>query len=298
MAQKVLIIGAGVLGQAMGRVIPKDRAEVNFWDIEPAKCPGGCQPLEMAVPAADFIFMCVPSWMMRQAVASMSQLVKPTTPVISMAKGLETPTAKNMFEVCTEALPPGHPVGIIGGAMLAYEFGSGLPAMGIMGCADDAMAANVLAIFRDSPINLIWTADAHSVAVCGVLKNIYAVVLGIGDGLGLGSNVRGWLFAQAIKEMLEIGKILKADQGVILSVAGVGDLVATGLSSQSKNHAAGVEMARIGHTSIQCEGLASLGSLMQLAGGHAGLKLLLALDDIFSKGQNVRIVLQNILYKK
>jgi glycerol-3-phosphate dehydrogenase (NAD(P)+) len=289
MAQQVLIIGAGALGQAFSKLIPKDHAQVAFWDIDETKCPGGRQPLETLVPAANYIFMSVPSWAMRGAVAQFAA---------SMAKGLESPTAKTMFEVCTEVLPPNQPVAILGGAMLAYEIGSGLPGMAVVASADDAIAANMLALLKGSALQISWMGDARSVAIAGVLKNVFAVVLGIGDGLGLGSNTRGWLFAQAVREMLEIGKLMQADQQVLLSVAGVGDLVATGLSPQSKNHTAGVQLAQQGRTSLECEGIMSFPSLLQLVGQRPNLRLITALEAILVRNQNVRITIQDLIYKK
>lgn len=298
MAQQVLIIGAGALGQALVKVLPKEHAAVTFWDIDESKCTGGRQPLETSVPTSDYIFLCVPSWVLRSAVAQFSALVKPHTVVVSLAKGLESPTAKTMFEVCTEVLPPNQPVAVMGGAMLAYEIGSGLPGMAVVGARDDAIAANMMALLKGSALQISWTSDAQSVALAGVLKNIFAVVLGIGDGLGLGSNVRGWLFAQAVKEMTEIGKLLKADQATLLSVAGIGDLVATGLSAQSKNHRAGVQLAQQGRTTVECEGIMSFPSLLQLIGQRPNLKLISALEAILVHNQNVRITIQNLISQR
>lgn len=299
MPQNVLIVGAGALGQAVSKVLPKDRAQVSFFDLDPAKCPGGsCAPLETAVPAANFVFLCIPSWAIRPAAAQVAAVVQPQTAVISMAKGLESPTAKTMYEVVSEVMPPNQRVGILGGALLAHEIGQGLPGMGVVACADDALAADLLALFNGSSLQLAWSSDARAVAMAGVLKNVYALVLGIGDGLGLGSNARGWLFAQAVREMLELGKLLQTDAQVLLSVAGIGDLVATGLSAQSKNHAAGMELARTGRTAIECEGVMSFPSVLQLVGQRPNLRLMSALDAILSKGQNVRIVMQDLLYKR
>jgi glycerol-3-phosphate dehydrogenase (NAD(P)+) len=298
MAQQVLIIGAGALGQALAKVLPKDHTQISFWDIDESKCVGGRQPIETLVPTAQFIFMCVPSWVMRQALSPLASLIQPQTVVISFAKGLEAPNAKTMHEVCTEVLPPNQPIALMGGAMLADEIGTGLPGMGVLATPDDTIAANVIALWRGSSLQISWVSDVRSVAISGVLKNVYAIALGIADGLGLGSNARGWLFAQAVKEMLEIGKLLHADQQVLLSVAGIGDLVATGLSVQSKNHAAGVELARTGRTGPGCEGIMSFPSLLQIIGENSKYKLFGALDAILTKNQNVRIVIQNLIYQK
>lgn len=298
MAQQVTIIGAGVLGQALAKSLPQQHAQVSFWDIDEAKCPGGRQPLETLIPAADFVFLCVPSWVIRQAVAQFSSLIRPQTVVISFAKGLESTSAKTMDQVCAEVLPPNQPLAVMGGAMLAHEIQAGLPAMGVIGSRDDAVASALIALWQGSAVQLAWVSDPLSVAVGGVLKNVYAVALGIGDGLGLGSNARGWLFAQAVKEMVDIGKILKADQAVLLSVAGVGDLVATGLSTQSKNHTAGMQIAQTGRTAVECEGIIALPTLVGMVSQRQGLRLFSALDAIVLRNQNPRIIMQDLIYKK
>jgi glycerol-3-phosphate dehydrogenase (NAD(P)+) len=298
MAQHVLIIGAGALGASLAKIIPKDHAEVDFWDIDESKCPGGRKPLETLVPAANYIFMCVPSWAMRPAVAQYAALITPLTVVVSLAKGLESPTAKTMYEVCVEVLPPNQPVALMGGAMLAHEIGTGLPGMAVIACTDDAIAANLMALMHGSVLQLSWAGDARSVAIAGVLKNVYAIMLGIGDGLGLGSNTRGWLFAQAVQEILEIGKLLHADASVLLSVAGIGDLVATGLSTQSKNHTAGVQLAQQGRTMLECEGIMSFPSVLQIVGQRPSLRIMNALEAILVRNQNVRIVTQDLIYRK
>jgi glycerol-3-phosphate dehydrogenase (NAD(P)+) len=298
MAQHVLIIGAGALGTSLAKIIPKEHSEISFWDVDETKCPGGRQPLETLVPQASYVFMCVPSWAMRQALTQFAALIQPATVVVSLAKGLESPTAKTMFEVCTEVLPPNQPVALIGGAMLAHEIGTGLPGMAIIASTDDAVAANLIALMRGSSLQLTWSSDARSVAIAGVLKNVYAIMLGIGDGLGLGSNTRGWLFAQAVQEILEIGRLMHADVSVLLSVAGIGDLVATGLSTQSKNHTAGVQLAQQGRTALECEGIMSFPSVLQLVGQRPNLRILNALEAILLRNQNVRIVTQELIYKK
>lgn len=294
----VLIMGAGVLGTALGRALPRDRVTVHWFDTDAAKCPGGPAVLETVVPSARFVFMCVPSWAMRTALAQIAGLIGPTTVVVTLAKGLESPTAKCMPEVCADVLPPDHPVAVLGGALLAHEIGQGLPGMGMLGCASEEVAVELTTLLAGSPIQISWTSDARSVALAGVLKNIYALILGIGDGLGLGSNARGWLFAQATHEMLAIATMLKVDQQVILSVAGVGDLVATGLSPQSKNRTAGIELAQTGRTSTDCEGVSSLPSVMQLVGDRPNLRLLNALDAIIRQGTHVRIAMQDVLYRR
>jgi glycerol-3-phosphate dehydrogenase (NAD(P)+) len=96
-----------------------------------------------------------------------------------------------------------------------------------------------------------------------VLKNIYAVALGVADGLGLSENEKGWIAAVAIKEMEDVAAFLKADPAVVLGAGGVGDLIATGYSEYSRNHGIGAEIARTGICKLQGEGIASLPPLLR-----------------------------------
>jgi glycerol-3-phosphate dehydrogenase (NAD(P)+) len=291
----VLIIGAGAMGQAMGKVLSAGHATISYFDIDPAKCQGGCVQLESAVPAANFIFLCVPSWVARGALAQVAVHVKPATVVISMAKGLEPLAAKSMDELCAEVLPPGQPVAVLGGALLAHEIAQGLPGMGVLGCKSGGPADEIMALMLGSNIYLSHSVDPHGVALAGVFKNVYALALGMSDGLGLGANMRGWLAAQSLQEMLALGYIMNIDLGTLMSVAGAGDLVATGFSTQSKNHSAGVELARTGRTKIKCEGLASLPLLLKKVGQRPGLNILAMLEGVIQKGQNARLAMRDLL---
>ena len=106
-------------------------------------------------------------------------------------------------------------------------------------------------------------------ALAGVLKNIYAVALGISDGLGVSGNEKGWVTAAATKEMVDVATALGADPKIILGAAGVGDLIATGYSVHSRNREVGIEIVATGKCNIRGEGLNSLPFLMARLGEKA-----------------------------
>ncbi len=296
MQQHVLIIGAGALGTSLGGIISSEHAAVSYWDIDASKCPGGCAPLESTVPTVDVIFLCVPSGAMRTAVTRISALVPSLTPIVTLAKGIEAPSGLAMYQVCEELLPK-HCIVVMSGAMLAHELASGLPGMALIASSSDDCAHKVSSVFDGSPLRTQITSDMRSVSYAGVLKNIYAIMMGMGDGLALGGNARGWLFSQAVREMIAIARHIRIDREIILSIAGIGDLVATGISKHSKNHTAGVELARSGVTHVSCEGITSLMPILQMIGHHPDLILLNALESILVDHHNVREVIHRLLYE-
>jgi glycerol-3-phosphate dehydrogenase (NAD(P)+) len=103
--------------------------------------------------------------------------------------------------------------------------------------------------------------DPSSLSLASILKNIYAMALGVADGLGASENEKGWIASVAIKEMVNIATLLKADAQIILGAGGAGDLIATGYSGYSRNRGIGAEIARAGVCHLQGEGIASLPSL-------------------------------------
>jgi glycerol-3-phosphate dehydrogenase (NAD(P)+) len=294
MVNQVLIVGAGALGRAIATTLD-GRARISMYDIDPTTCPAGCARLEEAVLVADVVLMCVPSWAMRAALASVAALVRPQTIVASFAKGLEEKTGKSMDHVLAETLPAGQPHAIIGGALLAGELQSGLPGKGVIAGSTPPVALRVQELWHGSAVDLQRVTDMRTLAVCGVLKNIYAVACGIVDGLGFGENAKGWLLVSSLDESRRILSIMHADEALFLTMAGLGDLAATAYSPQSKNHLAGMQLARTGRVAIRCEGITSLPEVMRIIDDHTALPVLAALNAVIIDHKNIRAVFQELI---
>ncbi len=291
----ILIIGAGVLGKALGGVLTAAGAPVSYFGTVATQCPGGCASLEEVGPKSRFVLLCVPSWGMRGAVARVVPHLSPSAGVVSLAKGLEATAGASMYDVCTETLPAGQPFAVLGGALLAVELSRGLPGAGVLGCEQREAFGPFIELLQRTAVRLEWVRDARSVALAGVLKNVYALALGIADGLGLGANARGWLFSTAVSEMRLIGRRLHIDDAIMMGMAGVGDLVATGLSPDSKNRTAGFRIAQTGMTDIRCEGLVSLAPLRERLGTTIAVPLLETLDGIVTTHRNPRVEMERLM---
>jgi glycerol-3-phosphate dehydrogenase (NAD(P)+) len=282
MRQRVLIIGAGELGSAIAHVLKKQRPEVivELWDKDASKVAGQ-RELKETVPAAEVVFLCVPSWSLREAAEQGRGLIKDAVPVVTMAKGLEDKTGKNSVEVLAEVFPD-NPIVFVGGPMLAEEMVNGMMAVGMAGCAETEAAREIQELLRGKLLRIEVTADAQGVAYAGVLKNTYAIIMGLMCHLYPGSNMKGWLVARSLREMRLCGRILGVQDEVITGVAGLGDLVTTGFSQYSSNCLAGQELAVQGKTGVHSEGLASLPTLLQKIhpAGLKDLPLLMALQEV------------------
>jgi glycerol-3-phosphate dehydrogenase (NAD(P)+) len=231
-----------------------------YYDREPGRVPGQ-KSLAEIVPLADCVFFCVPSWGMRSAINLVLPYLKPECQIASFSKGIEKESFKTMSELFAELLP-NNPFALISGPMLAEEIDKEMGAVGVIGCTDNNLSAQLVALFRSNNFRVETTADIFSVSLAGVLKNVYAFALGIADGLKWDGNQKGWLSAVAIHEMVLIGNALGADQKIILGTAGVADLIATGYSEYSRNRELGMQIVQEGKCTISGEGLSSLEPLI------------------------------------
>lgn len=260
-------MGAGELGQAVGTLLRKKDVAPIFWDADTSKVSGQ-KPLEEIIPSADMVLFCVPSWAMRDAIVTVRPFLKSQCPLISFAKGMEEKTQKTMYELFSEIVPA-HPFAAIGGPMLAEEISGGMTAAGVIASKDEDLRQQLRDLFASPRFRAEISDDPFGISLAGVIKNIYAVSLGIADGLTLSGNEKGWLVSVAIREMIAIGTALGVPANIILGTAGIGDLVATGYSPHSHNRRVGDEIVRNGTCTLRGEGLASLPPLIRRLGDKA-----------------------------
>lgn len=265
----VVIIGAGALGSCVGNLLKKNKKLfVEWWDSDAAKVVNR-KELAKLIPRADAVLMCVPSWVFEMALAGIVPYVRKKTIIISFAKGIEAKTNATMDVLLQRSCRPGQPFVLVSGPMLAKEMTEGLPAGAVFATKDPRVFRIASSLFAGTSIIRCHSSDVRGVALAGVLKNIYAMALGAADGLELGMNVRGYLIVQAVNEMGRILVLLGGKGATAYSLAGMGDLIATGSSAYSKNYTVGRELARTGVCAVESEGKASLHALETLLGIRA-----------------------------
>lgn len=265
--KNIVFVGAGKIGTAIGVALQAKDFCLAFWDKDPAKMREP-RDLQELVPTADFLFFCVPSWVLREAVQEAAPFIKKGTIVISPSKGIEVANNKSTDEILKELLPPGTDFALLSGPMLADEICKGNLAAAVIATEKDEIYQEIASLFAGTNIKIEHSKDVHGVALGGIFKNVYSLALGMAEGLGWGSNEKGILVTKAIAEMQEIFKLLGGRPETVLTFAGLGDFIATGFSPCSKNYTAGLELARDGAAKTMSEGLASFDSVMKLLNGH------------------------------
>ncbi|KKU77520.1 MAG: Glycerol-3-phosphate dehydrogenase [NAD(P)+] [Parcubacteria group bacterium GW2011_GWA2_47_64] len=285
----IAIIGAGAIGQALAHILkPKEQVAIFMYDKDPAKITRSALLLPEAVASADVVFLCVPSWAMREAVFEMKLHLKRDAILVSLAKGIEGVSKKTMDALLKE-LCPTHKMAILGGPMLAAEFMADLPGVGCLATEQSGVEKLVKELFADTLLSLKSSTDVRGVALSGVLKNIYALGLGIAQGLSWGNNQKGWYVTNALSEMADIVELFGGKRETAYGLSGVGDLVATGFSPYSRNNHFGEKLVMTGVCNIKSEGNASLPALSRLLKKpRAVFPLLETLEDVILRGANAK----------
>ncbi|HBR80069.1 MAG: Glycerol-3-phosphate dehydrogenase [NAD(P)+] [Candidatus Uhrbacteria bacterium GW2011_GWE2_45_35] len=291
----IVIIGAGEIGNAFNFVLKRQHFQVEMWDREFSLVPQQ-KPLEETVPKAEVVFLCVPSQAVRPALTSILSFLPKKTIVVAISKGIEKKTNKLMSEVLQELLPLGAPIAFCGGPMLAEEIMKGQQGVAVLATKSPVVFACLEKMFAGSQIRLEWSKDVLGVAVAGVLKNVYAMALGMANGLGWSTNAQAWLLSGCLAEMEKIASCFGAKPETISSTAGLGDLVATGFSPFSKNREAGRTLAQTGSCCFTGEGAVSFSSVLKKIGPQIKkYPILRSLKKVIVQKQHAKKVFKNFI---
>ncbi len=182
-----------------------------------------------------------------------------------------------MSEVTGEVLPSHNArrTGVLTGPNLAKEIMDGQPAATVIAMADLDVAGELQTAFMDPTFRVYTNDDLVGCETAGALKNVMAIAAGMARGLGLGDNTLAALITRAIAELTRLGVALGGRPPTFAGLAGVGDLIATCMSSQSRNHRVGVELAKgrslddiVDEMNMVAEGVKSTRGILALAKRH------------------------------
>jgi glycerol-3-phosphate dehydrogenase (NAD(P)+) len=199
--------------------------------------------LAEAVTDADVLVLGVPAQTVRQTLVDVRPHLRPWVPVISLSKGLEQGTRSRMTQIIREELP-GHPPGVLTGPNLAREIVGGMAAASVVAMEDDAIIHHVQGLFSSGLFRVYRNTDVIGCELAGALKNVIAIAVGMGDGLGAGDNTRAGVITRGLAELTRLGVALGGREGTFAGLAGMGDLVATCTSPQSRNRYVGEQLGR------------------------------------------------------
>ena len=199
--------------------------------------------IEEAVRDADLVALGVPSHGLRGVLEEVAKHIRPWVPVISLAKGLEEGSHLRMTEVITEMLPERR-AGVLTGPNLAKEIMSGFAAASVVAIDDEMIARHIQDVFHSGLFRVYTNRDVIGCEPGGALKNVIAIATGMGDGIGVGDNTRSAVITRGLAEMQRLGVAMGGRSETFSGLAGMGDLVATCISPQSRNRHVGEQLGQ------------------------------------------------------
>tara|TARA_R110000824_G_scaffold118960_12_gene271856 strand:+ start:15385 stop:16413 length:1029 start_codon:yes stop_codon:yes gene_type:complete len=221
--------------------------------------------------ACDAILIVTPAQHVRGALAALRPVLAPATPVILCAKGVEQGTQKLLTEVLAEVLPDATPA-VLSGPSFAAEVARGQPTAVTLACADEILGAALAHALSLPAFRPYLSNDLVGAEIGGAVKNVLAIACGIVEGKKLGASARAALTTRGFAEMTRLGLALGARAETLAGLSGLGDLVLTCNSPQSRNMSLGLALgegqaldAIMGARSAVTEGVHSATAVMDLA---------------------------------
>lgn len=258
--------------------------------------------LREAVMGADVIAMAVPSHGFRDVARAIAQYLRPDAVILSLSKGLEGYSGLRMTEVAAQELP-GRCVGVLTGPNLAFEVLAGQPTGSVIAFADIEDAEAIQPLFTSPNLRIYTNTDVIGCEVAGVVKNVIAIAAGMAEGMGFGENSKATLITRGLAEMTRLGLAIGGDPMTFSGLAGIGDLVATCSSKQSRNKAVGLELGRgraiadvIASKRTVAEGIRSSASVLDLAHRY-GVEMPITeqVVAVCHEGRSVEIALTHLM---
>jgi glycerol-3-phosphate dehydrogenase (NAD(P)+) len=239
--------------------------------------------IEEAVRDADVLVMGVPSHSLRETLSEAKKFLRPWVPIVSLAKGLEQDTQLRMTQVIQDVIPD-HPTGALTGPNLAREIMAGFAAASVIAIDEARAATQLQRVFNSGVFRVYTNPDVIGCELGGALKNVIAIATGMGDGLGVGDNTRSAVITRGLAEMTRLGVAMGGRAPTFAGLAGMGDLIATCISPQSRNRHVGEQLGRgrrieeiIEEMHMVAEGVKTSRVVLDLAAKH-GIELPIATE--------------------
>ena len=263
-ADRIAVVGAGAWGTALANVIARAGRTVTLFARDAAtastmaaaresrRLPGVPIDERVAVaalterrPEADAILIALPAQALRGAVAGLGGAVAAGTPVVACAKGIERTTRRFMTEIIAECLPGSMPA-ILSGPSFAADVARGLPTAVTLAAADETVAKRLARSLGSAAFRPYHSTDVRGVEIGGSAKNVLAIAAGIVAGRKLGASAVAALTTRGFAELMRFGRVYGAQPETLTGLSGLGDLILTCTSPQSRNFSLGLALGQ-GH---------------------------------------------------
>jgi len=263
-ATKIAVLGGGAWGTALATTMLRAGKETVLWARDPETvasinerrenprylpgvtldpAPRATDDLAQAVAGAACVLAVTPAQTLRQMLGALPGTLGAGVPLVLCAKGIERGTGRLLSEIVAELLP-GNPVAILSGPSFATDVARGLPTAVTVASADEALAAGLAALFSSQSFRCYSTDDLVGVEIGGALKNVLAIAAGAVTGAGLGASAQAAMVTRGFVELRRLGAAFGARPETLMGLSGLGDLILSCGSSQSRNFSYGMALAR------------------------------------------------------
>jgi glycerol-3-phosphate dehydrogenase (NAD(P)+) len=312
------VMGAGAWATTLAKVLADAGNDVTLWarrqeladeindthrnreylgDVELPKTIRATSDAAAALAGACTVLLAVPSQNLRANLSEWSGLIGDDVTLVSLAKGIELETLMRMSQVVVQVTgaDPSR-VAVVTGPNLASEVAEEQPAATVVACADSGRAVTLQRALATRYFRPYTNADVIGAEVGGACKNVIALACGMGAGIGLGENSLAAIVTRGLAEIMRLGIALGAKPATLAGLAGVGDLVATCTSPQSRNRTFGqrlgkgesLEAAKLAAGGHVAEGVTSCESVLALAASYdVEMPLTDAVHRVCHKGLSV-----------
>jgi glycerol-3-phosphate dehydrogenase (NAD(P)+) len=260
--QHISVLGGGAWGTALAQTCARAGRDVMLWEFDAANAAHLADKRESrflpgvrlddaivvtrdlaGAARADAILLVVPAQVVRAVASSLAPLLAAHTPLIVCAKGIEHGTRKFMTEIIAECAPQAVPA-ILSGPSFAADVARGLPTAVTVAAADAGVAQALAQAMSTPAFRPYHVTDTRGVELGGATKNVLAIACGIVDGRALGASALAALTTRGFAELVRFGKAYGARPETMMGLSGLGDLILTCSTPQSRNFSFGVALAK------------------------------------------------------
>jgi glycerol-3-phosphate dehydrogenase (NAD(P)+) len=260
--QRIAVLGGGAWGTALALTCARAGRDVTLWEFDAAnaehlaskresrflpdvRLDDGIKVTRALAEASrsDAILLVVPAQAMRSVIKSLAQTMAAATPLIACAKGIEHGTHKFMTEIIAECAPKAMPA-ILSGPSFAADVARGLPTAVTIAAPDATIAQALAHAINSGTFRPYHSTDMRGVELGGATKNVLAIAAGIVTGRGLGASALAAMTTRGFAELVRFGKAFGARTETMMGLSGLGDLILTCGTPQSRNFSCGVALGK------------------------------------------------------
>ncbi len=325
---KITILGSGNMGTALAHLVGTNSHQVKIWGIEEdvvkdinlhhenkkylprVKLPAKVQAtlnLEEALAGSQAVILAVPTQAVRAVMGKAKNYLASGIAILSAVKGLDLKTGQTVSQILKDILPRSLPekAAVLMGPLFASEISANMPSIGILASRDIEICKFWQKLLVNKYFFLRYTDDVLGAELGGALKNVYAILLGVCDGLGYGWNTKSAVFVAVARELTLIGHYLGARKETLYDLAGLGDLLTTGFGVESRNRRFGEKLCSnkpaaevIKEIGQVVEGAATVKAAVKLLKNFKkDTPLIHAIYDLAERHRNPSILFQRLLGK-